>query len=406
MTILDKFRRKYRFVFLCLILFGISNVYLIHVLIFESSNDFRKEELKTKTPYLKENFNPLQATDVTNVTLKRISSASEGVNLFFTPSIFSTPYSLNFSALLISDSLPRGSDVWEIASKWVTDEHIVPGDTRWLSHVQNALRNSEVLSADVSTKGTQLKLALILEGGQKALFKPKWYDRDQVLVGQVYGGKDRHNGEIAAFYLARLLGLNRVPIVVGRKFNLATQILPVSTATLSRTFFKKNNNTCFYGVCMYCKLEDGVCADGHTLEGAVVLWLPNRFRLVKQRHPWQRTYTPALAKWQIYGNYCSIVKKWKVFQSESHLLDLVETSIFDFLIDNGDRHHYERFADNGKVLLIDNGKSFGNPDVDHMDILAPLFQCCRVRELALMIIAGVPYWFMGYTSLAVTAGKL
>lgn len=59
---------------------------------------------------------------------------------------------------------------------------------------------------------------------------------------------------------------------------------------------------------------------------------------------------------------------------ETRLLDLIDAAIFDFLIQNGDRHHYE--TRNEKILLIDNGKSFGNPYVDFYDILAPVYQCC------------------------------
>lgn len=45
-------------------------------------------------------------------------------------------------------------------------------------------------------------------------------------------------------------------------------------------------------------------------------------------------------------------------------------AIFDYLIQNGDRHHYE--TKNNRVLLLDNGKGFGNPNVDVIDILAPV----------------------------------
>jgi len=40
------------------------------------------------------------------------------------------------------------------------------------------------------------------------------------------------------------------------------------------------------------------------------------------------------------------------------LLDLIDAAIFDFLIDNGDRHHYDVFENvtNSMVLLLDNGK--------------------------------------------------
>lgn len=56
------------------------------------------------------------------------------------------------------------------------------------------------------------------------------------------------------------------------------------------------------------------------------------------------------------------------------ILDLIDASIFDFIIQNGDRHHYE--TRNERIVLIDNGKGFGNSQNDFLDILAPLYQCC------------------------------
>lgn len=60
--------------------------------------------------------------------------------------------------------------------------------------------------------------------------------------------------------------------------------------------------------------------------------------------------------------------------SKKRIYDLIDTAIFDFLLQNGDRHHYETFEDN--VIWIDNGKGLGNPNIHHLDILAPLYQCC------------------------------
>lgn len=60
--------------------------------------------------------------------------------------------------------------------------------------------------------------------------------------------------------------------------------------------------------------------------------------------------------------------------STKRLLNLIDVAIFDFLIQNGDRHAYEVYKD--KVVLVDNGKGLGNPAVDELDILAPLYQCC------------------------------
>ena len=51
------------------------------------------------------------------------------------------------------------------------------------------------------------------------------------------------------------------------------------------------DDVCFYGKCMYCKgQETGVCGAGSRLEGAVVLWLPSRWKFKNWRHPWGRTY--------------------------------------------------------------------------------------------------------------------
>lgn len=58
----------------------------------------------------------------------------------------------------------------------------------------------------------------------------------------MYAGKDRHNGEVAAFHLSTLLGLRRVPLTVGRKVSLRREVLPVATPELAQTFFQEGIN--------------------------------------------------------------------------------------------------------------------------------------------------------------------
>ncbi|TRZ01662.1 hypothetical protein DNTS_006147 [Danionella cerebrum] len=269
---------------------------------------------------------------------------------------------------------------WEVAGQWVGPREVYPDETPELAAVLNALSSARVERADVGYKGTQLKALLVLDGGQKVVFKPKRYRRDYVVEGEPYAGYDRHNAEIAAFHLDRILGFRRAPLVVGRFMNLKTEIKPVATDQLLSTFLVHANNTCFYGKCYYCRETEPACADGDVMEGSVTLWLPDVWPLQKHRHPWGRTYREGkLARWEYDESYCEAVKKMPPYDAGPRLLDVIDTAIFDYLIGNADRHHYESFQDDGgasMLILLDNAKSFGNPALDERSILAPLYQCC------------------------------
>lgn len=65
---------------------------------------------------------------------------------------------------------------WEIASQWVGPREVYPEETPELAAVLMALSSARVERADVGYKGTQLKALLVLDGGQKVVFKPKRSD--------------------------------------------------------------------------------------------------------------------------------------------------------------------------------------------------------------------------------------
>ncbi|XP_026524994.1 glycosaminoglycan xylosylkinase [Pseudonaja textilis] len=272
---------------------------------------------------------------------------------------------------------------WEIAAQWVVPREVYPEETPELGAVMHAMATKKIIKADVGYKGTQLKALLVLEGGQKVVFKPKRYPREYVIEGEPYAGYDRHNAEVAAFHLDRILGFRRAPLVVGRFVNLRTEIKPVATEQLLSTFMTLGNNTCFYGKCYYCRETEPACAEGDSMEGSLTLWLPDAWPLQKHRHPWGRTYREGkLARWEYDESYCDAVKKTSPYDSGPRLLDIIDTAIFDYLIGNADRHHYESFQDDegaSMLILLDNAKSFGNPSLDERSILAPLYQCCIIR---------------------------
>uniref|UniRef100_A0A8C2ZGN9 FAM20B glycosaminoglycan xylosylkinase n=1 Tax=Cyclopterus lumpus TaxID=8103 RepID=A0A8C2ZGN9_CYCLU len=278
-------------------------------------------------------------------------------------------------------SLSRGARLthtlqspWEIASQWVGPREVYPEETPELAAVLTALSSARIERADVGYKGTQLKALLVLDGGQKVVFKPKRCNRD-------YGSV---NCCVTRFWCpVRILGFRRAPLVVGRNVNVRTEIKPVATDQLLGTFLMQGNNTCFYGKCYYCRESEPACAEGEIMEGSLTLWLPDVWPLQKHRHPWGRTYREGkLARWEYDESYCEAVKKMPPYDAGPRLLDVIDTAIFDYLIGNADRHHYESFQDDGgasMLILLDNAKSFGNAALDERSILAPLYQCCMVR---------------------------
>ncbi|XP_058444790.1 glycosaminoglycan xylosylkinase homolog [Malaya genurostris] len=267
------------------------------------------------------------------------------------------------------------STVWKFASSFPKENEVYPLKDDRIGKIIKALQEAEIIRARNTPRGTQLKLLLDLAGKQTVLFKPSWYSRNTTIEGEVYSGKDRHNSEIVAFHLAAVLNLRWTPIVVGRRISLE-DIHRTADEELRQTMIKNGTRQCVYGKCHYCKESEAVCDDTltGTLEGAVLLVIPGKF--AKYRSPWQRTYQDGVtAEWEKTDGYCTIVKdKLPLIR----LLDLIDVAIFDFLIQNGDRHHYETRDD--RVLLIDNGKGLGNPYKDHFDILAPLYQCCMIRK--------------------------
>lgn len=157
----------------------------------------------------------------------------------------------------------------------------------------------------------------------------------------------------------RILGFRRTPLTVGRKIDLEKEILPVATDTLKKTFFQRDSNVCFYGKCYYCRGEkDGVCAEGSVLEGAVTLWMAEKWKLVTSKHPWRRSYNARLMPWEEDDKFCDTVVVMEPFNSGPRLLDIIDTTVFDYLTGNADRHRYETFdgfADS-ILLMMDNAK--------------------------------------------------
>ena len=61
-----------------------------------------------------------------------------------------------------------------IFTQWPTSSHLIPESAPELGDVIKYMQTAKIIRASVPKVGTQLKVMLTLEGGQKVLFKPQW----------------------------------------------------------------------------------------------------------------------------------------------------------------------------------------------------------------------------------------
>ncbi|XP_043078214.1 extracellular serine/threonine protein kinase FAM20C [Puntigrus tetrazona] len=276
-------------------------------------------------------------------------------------------------------------------SRWQMYHHKDPN----LSALTQQMASHRIVSAVQKSGGTQLKLVMSFPNYGQALFKPMKQERHEETNVNLYYFSDfeRHNAEIAAFHLDRILGFRRVPPVVGRLINVIKEIKDITTDhKLVTTFFTSPvGNACFYGQCSYyCSTEHAICGRPLKVEGSMAAMLPDPSLAPRRswRSPWRRSYSRSkLAQWETDSNYCDSIKKTPPYDRGTRLVDLIDMSILDFLMSNMDRHHYETFEKFGNdtfLVHLDNGRAFGRHSKDEPSILAPLVQCCRVRRSTLL----------------------
>lgn len=293
------------------------------------------------------------------------------------------------------------STVWDKFQLSVSDRQIYGDDLESRAIVQDILKSMAHVPFDAITQkegGTQFKLIVDLVDGGEALLKPMRFSRNQETFPDHFYFTDfeRHNAEIAAFHLDRLLGFRRAVPVTGRHVNITTDLYELAENDLLKTFFiSPAGNLCFHGKCSYyCDTSHAICGHPDNLEASLAAFLPSKSIAPRKtwRHPWRRSYHKRRkANWESDDDYCEFVKEVIPYNKGRRLLDIMDMAVLDFLMGNMDRHHYETLKPFGNFtypLHLDHGRGFGKAHHDELSILAPIYQCCMIRMSTLEILLG------------------
>lgn len=274
-------------------------------------------------------------------------------------------------------------------SVYKSDNIMEKSDTLFAGLIQSTffIRIANVTKAEFINVGTQPKLLLQLDNSKSVLFKPKWYS-SRWKTENACSSFDRHSGEIVAYHLSLILGFVTVSPTCGRVLDMEKDIVSVGGTQFSSSFYRnRNKRLCMKLPCKYCQAPMCSLEDG-TIRGSFSLWMNKSFQSLE--NPWGATCTQQSEQhWLDNPSYCSSILKNETFSRNNLYLDIIDISIFDFLIDNVDRHHlqYDITLDGRfKFILFDNGKSLANPDKDHIHLLAPLYQCCTIKKDTFIIL--------------------
>ncbi|KFP01462.1 Protein FAM20A, partial [Calypte anna] len=268
----------------------------------------------------------------------------------------------------------------------ISREGLYPRSSPTINRLLQDMQEFTTISAVVKPSGVHLKLVLRFQDFGKAMFKPMRQKREEETPEDFFYFVDfqRHNAEIAAFHLDRILDFRRVPPTVGRLINVTKEILEVTKNEILQSVFfvSPASNVCFFAKCPYmCKTEYAVCGNPPLLEGSLSAFLPslNLAPRLSIPNPWIRSYS-------FDGKEESERKGGE--SSESCLVGCQETLfLFCPFPGNMDRHHYEmftKFGDSGFLLHLDNARGFGRHSHDETSILAPLSQCCIIKKTTLL----------------------
>lgn len=175
--------------------------------------------------------------------------------------------------------------------------HHFQQDTALVAAIIDDLQTDEIVNVEQPKRGTQFKLVVTLRHGGRAMVKPRRapIDASESPNTFYFSEWERHNAEVVAYHLDRLLGLRRTSPSAGRRIDLVEDVRKrCNSSRLQGTFYRSPaGSVCMTGRCKYyCDVAHGICGDPRQIDVAMIAFLPDR--VIGKRHtwrsPWRRSY--------------------------------------------------------------------------------------------------------------------
>lgn len=177
-----------------------------------SSRESMQEEVETTTASTQAVD---QFADISAAMLK-VTQKYSFTGLFFQGSVSVESRDNETLGELAGAKLDAKSSVWERFQLGISRLQMYPQSSPVVATLLKSMQHLPITAIVQKEGGTQLKLIIDFEGGGQALFKPMRFNRSQETLPDHFYFTDfeRHNAEIAAFHLDRLLGFRRGELIV------------------------------------------------------------------------------------------------------------------------------------------------------------------------------------------------
>ena len=302
------------------------------------------------------------------------------------------------------------SDLWKSVDDGIGANRKLYSKNLKIDEILTELKTAKIRNITFFLNRPTIKWMLTLDGGQKALFKPELNDENSM---KCKSGCEHPAYEVTGFAINRMLGLNTMPFTTIREINWVKDIVPIANRSFVRHFsvYQKGANESKVCVKWTCKgLQPSMyCFPKGRILGSVMYWINDD--VLELRHyaldGRYGRYHPMYFKNKFKGlrvqslrtgdsRFCDKFRRKPPYNDPYHFMYTLDMAVEDFLTQSKNSKHNILFLDSSNTsssntsflnIVIDKGKGFC-PHEDDL-LLAPVYQCCKIRRTVYEALLGM-----------------